>query len=1066
MAVRLHSKRLNDGTDSGLISQKRRPPSVLLTMKRSHLSGIRELFRASDLAVFSAFLIASLAPSGLSAQSAQAPLAATKEAAVELQRFVVTGSNIKRLDMEKIAPVTVLDQTAIELRNAVVPVDLLTSLPSVVNLPENETRLGSSGARGDNANINLRNMGATATLILVNGRRMAINPMTAGLSQAVNVNQLPTRGIERVEVLRDGASSIYGSDAVGGVINYVLKREFNGAEVSTRFGFPEAGGGESVQGTVMFGQSFANGRGRFFGVIEALYRDAIFLTERDFSSSANNSDRVEPPFNTLGGPFDARSARGYWPTFRVGTATANNYFRLVNDVPALTTAAPGRATSPEFFLDLNQFGMSSPRVRRGNTFLSGEFDLTKEITAFADFGYYKSESTMRRQPLALNAPTSDQLAVMAIDNPYNPYGSRFYHPTGAPHADGTARLTGQPRTVSFTAMTLAGLAAETVTTKADVVRVAGGLKGRLGDTWSWETSGFYNEVKGSDGAYPDVRESKLQQALQRNDATAYNPFGYTFRVQNGAVVADRPYTNPQSVVDSFSEVYERNARSYIASGDLRATGKLFTLWGRDIMAAAGGEYRVEDLRDLRPPFSGENPVSSGLDPLNNDFLLHPPRPDVLGDRQISSFYTELVVPIVPANRPLPLVHTLEVSASARHESYSDFGTTTKPKFGVNWRPASWLMLRGSYNEGFMAPSLAALFTSPRWSITAGAGDIDTFRNPVTAEGPYVQRTYFGGNLNLKPQESEGRTSGVVLDVPGIKGLSLTADYWRISRVNLLGQRSVAQIRASDTALLQSSTRAQIAAGVPVGSVDLGSATANYKGDPDVVRFALTPEDRTAFANFNAANPGNPQGAAGKIFSVDRPFVNISSSEHAGWDFGLRYVLPRLPFGNVVVNSEWAYLSRSDSTLAPANLPPTLNDGLYSGGAARLRGTSSLAWRKGPWSAALGAYYVGKTHDDGATTTAAIYESLGRPSYIAPFFTAGRTVYRRVIDPTLSLNLTVGFRFGDTAPVLVRRTQVRLGIVNLNDEEPPLAAESFGYDASVSQNLLAGRTWTIELTRSF
>ena len=1009
-------------------------------------------------ALSSAFAAAGPAP------AASAPL---KEEIVALQNFVVTGSNIRRADMEKIAPVTVIDQAAMEVRNAVLPVDLLTSLPSVVNLPENETRLGSSGARGDNANINLRNMGATATLILVNGRRMAINPMTAGLSQAVNVNQLPTRGIERVEVLRDGASSIYGSDAVGGVINYVLKREFNGLETSVRFGYPEEGGGESVHGTLMFGTSFAGGRGRLFGTVEALYRDAIFLTEREFSRSANSSSRVPAPFNALGGPFDARSARGYWPTFLVGTGTASNYFRLVNGVPALSTAAPTRAANPEFFLDLNQFGMSSPRVRRGNTFLSGEFDLTKTITAFADFGYYKSNSTMRRQPLALNAPTSDQLAVMAIDNPYNPYGSRFHHPTGAANADGTARLTGQPRTISFTAMTLAGLAAETVDTRADVIRLAGGLKGRLGQTWTWETSGFYNQVKGVDEAFPDVRESKLRQVLQRTDATAYNPFGYTFKVENGAVVADRPYTNPQSVVDTFSETYARNATSYLASGDLRFSGRLLSLWGHDLMAAAGGEYRIEDLKDLRPPFSGENPADSGLDPLNNDFLLHPPRPDVRGDRRITSFYSEFVLPLVPADRPLPFVHTLEVTASARYESYSDFGSTTKPKYGVNWRPAPWLMLRGSYNEGFMAPSLAALFTSPRWSISAGAGDIDTYRNPVTNEGPYVQRTYFGGNPKLKAQESEGRTYGAVLDVPFIKGLSFTADKWRISRTNLLGQRSVAQIRASDVALLQAYTRSQIAAGVPVASIDLGSGTTGYKGDPDVVRFAVTPDDRAAFAPYNAANPGNAQAVAGKIFSVDRPFVNIATSEHEGWDFGVRYVVPRLPLGQIVVNSEWAYLQKSMSTFAPSNLPPTVNDGLYSGGAARWRSTTNVAWRKGAWSAALAAYYVGKTHDAGATTTATVYESLGRPSFIEPFFTAGQTVYRRVIDPSLSFNATLGYRFSDRGPALLRRTQVRLGLVNLNNEEPPLAAsEGFGYDASVSQNLLAGRTWTLEFTRSF
>ena len=157
------------------------------------------------------------------------------------------------------------------------------------------------------------------------------------------------------------------------------------------------------------------------------------------------------------------------------------------------------------------------------------------------------------------------------------------------------------------------------------------------------------------------------------------------------------------------------------------------------------------------------------------------------------------------------------------------------------------MLRGSYNEGFIAPSLAALFTSPRWTITAGAGDIDTYRNPVTAEGPYVQRTYFGGNPNLKPQESEGETFGAVIDVPAVKGLSFTAYYWKIDRSDLLGRRSVAQIRESDTALLQAYTRDQLASGVPINQIDLGSGTASYRGDQDVERFPLTAEGAATFA---------------------------------------------------------------------------------------------------------------------------------------------------------------------------------------------------------------------------
>ena len=969
--------------------------------------------------------------------------------------------------MEKVAPVTVVDQSAMEARNAVLPADLLTSLPSVVNLPENETRLGSSGARGDNANINLRNLGATATLILIDGRRMAINPMTAGLSQAVNVNQLPTRGVERIEVLRDGASAIYGSDAVGGVINYVMRRDYQGTEVSLRYGWPEHGGGESTQAILSFGQHFAGGRGRLFGTVEALYRDAIFLTQRDFSRSADSSARAEAPWNVQGGPFDARSARGYWPTFRVGTGTANNYFRVVNGTPTLTTTAPSRTADPSFWLDLNQFGMLAPRVRRANAFLSGEFDVTDRLTAFADAAYYKSRSTMRRQPLALNAPTSDQLMVMAIDNPYNPYGSRFYDPAGAPNADGSARLVGTPRTVSFTAMTLAGLAAETVKTEADVYRVTGGLKGKFGETWNWSGAAFYNEVKGKDEAFPDVRESKLQSALSRTDASAYNPFGYTFKVLNGAVVADQPYVNAPATVASFAEVYVRSAKSSIGSLDARADGRLFSSFGGDVMAAVGTEYRREKLSDTRPPFSGENPASSGLDPTNNDFLLHPPRPDVIGDRDVTSLYAEIVVPLVSPVQAVPLVHRLELTGSARYEKYSDFGDTTKPKIGANWRPLPWLMARGSYNEGFMAPSLAALFTSPRWSISAGAGDVDTYRNPFIADGPYVQRTYFGGNPNLKPQESEGSTYGVVVDVPGVKGLSLTVDWWRISRTNLLGQRSVAQIRESDTALLVAYTKAQLAAGVPIGQIDLGSGTANYKGDPDVVRYALTPDDTAAFAAYNAANPGNPAAAAGRIFSLNRPFVNISTSEHRGVDFGARYDLPPLAIGRFAVSSEWAMLQRSETTLAPANVKPTVSNGLYASGAAKWRGTTNVSWKRGAWNASAGAYYVGKTHDTGATTTAAVYNSLGQPGYIEAFNNGGQIVYRRVVDPYWTYNLSVGYAFDRSSSWLLRDTKVRLGVINLTDEEPPLTtSEGFGYDASVSQNLAAGRTWTIELTRTF
>jgi iron complex outermembrane receptor protein len=1024
-------------------------------------------WRRKPLTMMVQLALSSMLLGGGASAVAQSATQSTAEEAPAIEEVVVTGSNIHRALNDSAVPVSVISEEAMEVRSALLPVDLLSSLPSVVNLPENETRLGSSGARGDNANINLRSMGATATLVLVNGRRMAINPMTAGLSQAVNVNQLPTQGVERIDVLRDGASAIYGSDAVGGVINYLMKREFDGVEVSLQQGGAEHGGGGSTQLALTFGSTdLADGRGRFIGTLEALSRDSIALTDRDFSRTSFNSDRAPAPFNAPGGPFDGRSARGYWPTFRVGTATANNYFRPVNGVPTLTTAAPSRTSNPEFFLDLNQFGLASPEVKRGNAYLAGEYDVTDTMTAFAEFGYYLANSTMQRQPLALNGPTSDKLMLMPVDNPYNPYGSRFYHPTGAASADGTPRLTGTPRTVGFTQMTLAGLAPEVIETDSDVLRLTAGLKGSLGETWTWESSLFYNEVNGNDEAYPDVRESLLQAAIARTDATAYNPFGYTFKVQNGAVVADAPYRNPQAVVDSFSAVFAREAQASIASVDFKATGTLLSWWGGDVMAAVGVEHRTEELEDLRPPFSGENPASSGLDTTNNDFLLHPPRPDVFGDRDVSSAFAELLIPLVNEDADMTLLKRLELSLSARSERYSDFGSTTKPKVGLNWKPAEWLMLRASYNEGFMAPSLAALYTSPRWTISAGAGDTDPYRNPALNEGPYVMRTYFGGNPDLQPQESKGDTFGFVIDVPFVEGLSVNADWWRIRRSDLLGQRSVAQINESDVALLTAYTQQQLAAGVAIGNIDLGSGTAAYKGDADIQRYPLTAEDRAAFAAYNAANPGKPVAAAGRTFSRNQPFLNLSSSEHRGVDFGLRYELRDLPIGDLVFSTEWAYLDTAETTLAPANVAPTVSDLLFASGAAEWRSTSNLFWRKDQWNAGLGIYHVGETHDAGATTTQAIWDSLGQPSYIEPFFTQGRTVYRRVVDSFVTYNLSLGYEFDGAGHALLQDTRVRLGVINVTDEEPPLAAESFGYDPSVSQSLLSGRSWNLQITKRF
>lgn len=985
---------------------------------------------------------------------------------VALEQFVVTGSNIRRLDMEKVLPVTVITKEAIEARNAFTPVDLLTSLPQVTNVPLNETQTGSSGARGDNASINLRNIGSGSTLILLNGRRLAPNPMSQALTHSVNVNHLPSQGIDHIEVLRDGASAVYGSDAIGGVVNYVMRRDFIGTELKVRYGVPEGGGGQYVQTALTYGTNFADGRGRFMTTVESLYRDSIYLRDRSFTASANHSAAAPPPFNTLGSAFDGTTTRGYFPTFYIGTTTSNNFFRPVAGVLTLTPAAPTRANNPEFYFDPNRTGMAQPRSSRLNSFFSLEYDLSKRITFFSDLSYYKSESSMVRQPLVLNAPTTDKLAPMALNNPFNPYGSSFYDVAGAPNGDGSPRITGAPRSINLVSVTLPDLPTEKVMTSADVYRITAGFRGKIADTWTWETAAFFNRVKAKDEALHDVRESLLQKALiQTSKTTAYNPFGYTFKTQGGVVVVDRPYTNPEPVVSTFAATFGRGSQSSISSIDAHATGRVYTLWGGDIKVALGGEYRGEDLKDIRDAFSGENPANSGLDPLDNDFLLHPPRPNVSGDRTVISFYAETVIPLVGIKNLIPLINTLEVTASSRYERFNDFGDTMKPKVGLNWKPIQLIMLRASYNEGFIAPSLPALYTSTRWTAGAGQGSIDLYRNPVTKEGGYSQRNYFGGNPLLKAAESKGKSGGIVFDVPKVRGLSLSADYWQISRVNVVGQRAAGDIYISDTALLQAYTKKQLSAGIPIGSIDLGSGTSAYKGDLAITRIAPTNQDISTFGAYNAVNLSNQQAVAGRIFSFSTPFYNLAEGYDSGWDLGLNYVLPMLPIGKITVNSDWAYLIKSNSTTVPPNLPKVVADNLNSNGASRWRGTTTVSWRKGNWVGGLGAYYAGASHD-GATTTASVYETMGKPAYLAKIFTNGAYQYRYLLRDTLTFNTTLAYNFAADASMWLRRTSVRLGVINLANTPPPLASGAFGYNPAVHGGLIVGRTWTLDLTKSF
>ncbi len=1014
---------------------------------------------------------------GAQAQAQAAPAttpvttAAKADEAVKLEAFTVTGTNIKRLDQEKVLPVTVFNLDQIEARNALTPVEMLTALPQVTNLPLNESQNGGANSRGDNANVNLRGIGAGNTLVLLNGRRLAPHPVTsndAGVPAFyANVNQLPTQGIERIDVLRDGASAIYGSDAVAGVINYISRRDLRGTEVRTRFGVPEHGEGLNYQVTLTTGRDFAGGKGRVLATLDYLQRGEIPYRSRSFSANGDHTARAPAGFNAPGSQFDDRSAVSIYPSFRIGTATAANYFRPVNGTLAFTNVNPAtnRPANPESFTNLNQYqNTGQSESDRKNFFTHVEYDLSERITAFGDFSIYHSKSNLQRQPVQINGPSADQVAPVSVDNPFNPYGSRFYHPTGAPNADGSPRLTGTPQGIVLLSLLLAELGAESVEVNSGVYRGVAGLRGKMFRDWTWESAAVYTRAYTADVSNNAARESLFQRAVMRTDATAFNPFGYTFRVAGGAVVPDRPYTNPKAVLDTFSQKWRHDGFSAITSLDTRVAGPLFRYWDNTVSLAGGVEYRREQYLDTRPAYVGSNPPGVGLNVDDNDYLVASYAPDSSGNRAVYSGYVETIIPVIAPRRKLPLVHSLELSGSARYEDYSDFGTTTRPKAGLNWKPTEGLMVRGSFNRGFSAPNLPTLYAPTRFVVDSAPGSADAYHIQTIGNGTYVMKRFSKGNLALKPVTSTGKSVGLAFEVPKIKGLSVTADYWQIDQSNVIGSYSDSQLVNSDAAKLNAYTQAQLAAGRTIAQIDLGSGTDSYKGDPGIKRSAPTAAEIAAFAAFNATRPAAQQAApVGRIDSRNIQFQNLAKGYASGIDLSLNYVVPSLPIGRFTLNADWSYMIRTYQLRDVPGAAPAFIERLNVDGTTRWRGTTAVSWRKGNWSASLGGYYIGRFADT-ATVTAANYATLGSPSYISRQFDSGSYLYRYVIRDVVSFNASVGHRFKQEAPRLLRNSSIRLGVINLTDREPPHSSDQIGFSAGVHGSLFQGRAWTLELTK--
>lgn len=674
---------------------------------------------------------------------AQAPAAEPER----MEKTIVTGSNIPTAETVAIAPVDVISSETLSKAGVAEFENLAKRLPSTVGAGNFGMSRGNGG--DGRTEISLRGIPG-GTLLLINGRRTANQ----------DLNAIPLGAIERIEILKDGGSSIYGADAVAGVVNIILRRDFQGAEFSARYGnTTERDAGEQVY-------SFLAGTAN--ETTSVVFGGSYYKANSLYSA---DRERSRPDFST-----QDSYVRNTSPTSNPGriqsTIGTDLYPGLVNGL--VYNGPPGTTpTSPADFVPFSSsvsaghrypFPLFTPAIRdseRYSIFGSAEHALYGDNLKFFTDGFYtRSWSYNQLAPtpavfVGLTTPTSPNGLVVPADNPYNVFGVPLDRVRYRPEELG-------PRTDS---------------NEYDIFRFVGGFKGNVGDTsWSWETAFLFTEQKGVNTQGNDISRTGLEQALNSTDpATAFNPFG------NRA--------NSQAVLDAIRLDHYTFTVDQLTQWDaVIRNGELFELPGGPLGVAAGGAWRNE-FGDYRPDatliyndvvgFNGSKPYS--------------------GTRDVYSGFYEINIPIFGQDMDIPLLHQFEVNHSGRYESYSDFGDTYKPKVGFKWKPIDEsLVLRGTYSESFTAPGFGDLYLQAQESYpelrnpvkfkkyqdAVAAGDqanIDKYSNYFDQI-----RTFYSGNPNLEPTEAKSYSAGIVYTPPWIKTLTLTADYFRIEQENIPG----------------------------------------------------------------------------------------------------------------------------------------------------------------------------------------------------------------------------------------------------------------------------------------
>jgi len=573
----------------------------------------------------------------------------------QLERVTVTGSNIKRTDTETASPVQILTREDIERTGKqsiqeilrTVTADGQGSIPSSF----------SNGFASGSAAVSLRGLGVNSTLVLVNGRRMTTYGLADdGTRNFVDLNSLPLETVERIEVLKDGGSSIYGSDAVGGVVNVILRKSYNGATVGGSYGRSGKSDGQTTRafGTIGFGDLDAD-KYNVFVSLEASKQKNIWSRDRGFIGQSD--------LRSLG-YFDTTNGENR-PYFVLGPTSNSPYGvtrSVTNTGPRVNLLSCGGNVSATTGLCLYNPLVEQevqPQIERLNLFSRGTLQISQTMTGYAELGFFNTKSTANGT-LGANSDTG----VYLPGDPLNPlvvHGSPVTMILPAAHPDNTF---GVDRTLFIRPQELGGRDQQT---KNQVFRLVTGLQGTaIG--WDYDVGLSYikSELKNQNTGY--IRYDVMQAALNNG----------TYRISD---------TVPTSaaVLADISPTLKNEPTSSIKSIDFKASRELFALAGGNLGVAIGAETRWEESDTPPVPFTDTGEIVG------------------LG---YSAFKAKRRVTAVFGEVAAPVLSWLELSGGLRYDKYSDFGSTTNPKVGFKLKPIDRLAIRGTYSEAFRAPGPA------------------------------------------------------------------------------------------------------------------------------------------------------------------------------------------------------------------------------------------------------------------------------------------------------------------------------------------------------------------------